>query len=83
MPIPRALPALFTFLNTFRFDMDLRKRWGWGSTATMSRLWQVASSAVLGHPDAATVKDQAIDLGFRCIAVAPRCLATGPLARCQ
>ena len=35
---PRALAALFTFLNTFHLDIHLRKSWGWGSTATMSRL---------------------------------------------
>ena len=29
----------------------------------MSRLWQAASSAVLGRPDAVTVKHQAVDLG--------------------
>ena len=29
----------------------------------MSRLWQVASSAALGRPDAVTVKHQAVDLG--------------------
>ena len=47
---PRALGALFAFLNICRLDIDLQKSWGWGSTATMSRLWQVASSAVLGRP---------------------------------